>query len=91
MSNIFDFLKGILYTKAPLPSHTVEDEKDFNLYMINRWGSMVDRDSARIINETTNKFGHLLPSKHAQYDFLKTVLPKYKFKKIDYIKRKAVD
>ena len=91
MSSIFDFLKGILFAKTPLPAHTVEDERGFDLYMINRWCSMVDKDSARIINETTNKFGPGLGCKQDQYNFLKDVLPKYKFRKIEYIKRKTVD
>lgn len=91
MPTIFDFLKGILYTKTPSPSVTIEDEKGFDMYMINRWCSMMDSDSAKIINETTNKFGHILPSKEQQYEFLKNVLPKYKFRKINYIKRKSVD
>jgi len=91
MINIFDYLKGILYTKTSLPAHTVEDEKGFDLYMINRWCSMVDKDSAKIINETSNKFGHLLGTKQDQYNFLKHVLPRYKFRKIEYIKRKTVD
>lgn len=91
MVSIFDYLKGILFTKSNIPSSNIDDERSFDIYMINRWCSMVDKDSAKLINETTNKFGHLLPSKTHQYDFLKTVLPSYKFRKINYIKRKAVD
>lgn len=91
MISIFDYLKGILFTKSNSPSINMEDEKNFDLYMINRWCSMVDRDSAKIINETTNKFGNLLPSKNSQYDFLKSVLPRYKYQRINYIKRKTVD
>lgn len=91
MTSIFDYLKGILFTKAQVPSVTFEDEKNFDMYMINRWCSMLDGDSAKIINETTNKFGHLLPSKSHQYDFLKSVLPRYKYQRINYIKRKSVD
>ena len=52
---------------------------------------MVDKDSARIVNETTNRFGAVFANKKQQYDFLKDVLPKYKFHKINYIKRKSVD
>ena len=59
--------------------------------MVNRWISMVDKDSARIVNETTNRFGAVFANKKQQYDFLKDVLPKYKFHKINYIKRKSVD
>lgn len=91
MVNIFDYLKGILFTKSDIPGDTVEDEKGFDIYMVNRWCSMMDGDCAKIINETTNKFSTIVGSKKDQYNFLKTVLPRYKFKKINYIKRKAVD
>jgi hypothetical protein len=91
MTNIFDILKGILFTKKSHSFSTIEDEKQFDLYMVNRWCSMVDKDCAKIINETTNKFGMNLDSKQTQYKFLQNVLPKYNFHKINYIKRKVVD
>lgn len=91
MSSIFDYLGGILFSKRPWPTKTVEEEKTFDIFMVNRWCSMVDKDSARLVNETTNKFGHLIDGKEKQYNFLKTVLPKYKYKRINYIKRKTVE
>ena len=91
MLNIFDYLKGILFTKNSIPGNNVEEEKGFDLFMVNRWCSMSDPDCAKIINQTTNKFGMMLTSKTDQYNFLKEVLPKYKFKKINYIKRKTID
>lgn len=90
MVNIFDYLKSILFTKKDINIKSAEEE-NFDLFMVNRWCSMVDGDSAKIINETTNKFGYMLNSKQDQYQFLKTVLPQYKFRKINYIKRKAVE
>lgn len=91
MPTIFDYLKGILFLKTPIPSKTEEDNKSFDIFMVNRWCSMVDGDSAKIINETTNKFGHLLPDKNKQYEFLKNVLPKYNYRRINYIKKKSLD
>lgn len=91
MIGLFDYLKSILFTKKDILVKSIEEEKGFDMYMINRWCSMVDKDSAKIINETTNKFGHLLETKGHQYRFLQTILPQYKFRKIDYIKRKAVE
>lgn len=91
MQNIFDILKGILFTKKEYPFQFTEDEKNFDSFMVNRWLSMVDGDSAKIVNETTNKYGAIFSNKKQQYDFLKSVLPKYKFHKINYIKRKSVD
>jgi hypothetical protein len=90
MVNIFDYLKSILFTKKDLNIKTVEEE-NFDMYMVNRWCSMVDADAARIINETTNKFGYLLETKDHQYKLLQNILPSYKFRKINYIKRKTVD
>lgn len=91
MHSIFDILKGVLFTKTEFPFKIAEDEKNFDLYMVNRWVSMVDKDSARIVNETTNRFGSVFSEKQQQYNFLKAILPKYKFHKINYIKRKSVD
>ena len=91
MQSIFDVLKGVLFTKKEYPFQYTEEEKNFDIFMVNRWVSMVDKDSANIINETTNRFGNTFTSKKQQYDFLKNVLPKYKFHKINYIKRKSVD
>lgn len=90
MANIFDYLKSILFTKKDLNFKSVEEE-NFDLYMVNRWCSMADKDCAKIINETTNKFGYYIDSKHRQYKFLQSVLPQYKFRKINYIKRKTVE
>jgi hypothetical protein len=90
MVNIFDYLKSILFTKKDLNIRSSEEE-NFDLFMVNRWCSMVDKDSARIINETTNKFGFHLDTKEKQLKFLQTVLPRYKFHKINYIKRKSVE
>lgn len=89
MPTIFDFLKEILFTKESKTLSNIEDEKQFDLYMVNRWCSMVDKDCANIINATTNKFGMCLTSKTQQLAFLKNVLPKYKTHKINYIKRKT--
>jgi hypothetical protein len=89
--NIFSLLKGILFQKTEYPLQLEEQEKEFDLYMINRWCSMLHADNAKIINETTNKFPLDLLSKKQQYDFLKNTLPTYKFQKINYIKRKSVD
>jgi hypothetical protein len=91
MTNIFDYLRSIFFTKQDVANTTFEDEKNFDLYMINRWGSMVDKDCAQIINQTTNRFGIQLETKNRQYNFLKAVAPQYKYKKINYIKRKAVE
>lgn len=89
MLNIFDYLKSILFTKKEISAKTIEEE-NFDLFMVNRWCSMMDGNCSKIINETTNKFGYTLNSEQ-QYKLLQNILPQYKFRKINYIKRKAVE
>ena len=47
---------------------------------------MLDPSAALIVNETLNKYGRNLSS-HECYKFLINVLPKYKFRRIEYIKK----
>ena len=47
--------------------------------------------SAEIINETTNRYWPALTSKEDQYNFLYHIFPKFKRKRIDYIKKNKED
>jgi len=86
--SIFDIIDGIAFSKKQSLSIQAEDEKDYQPYLVNRWMSMLDTDAAKIINETLNKFGHVL-STTEQYKFLVNVLPRYKRQRINYIKKPA--
>ena len=83
---IFDILSAILYTKKPIELN-LENEKEFNLFMVNRWISMHSPEKAALINSTTNKWWGLFDTKQQQFDFLMHLLNKSKYKKIDYIKK----
>jgi hypothetical protein len=83
---IFDILSAILYTKKPIELN-LENEKEFNLFMVNRWISMHSPEKAALINSTTNKWWSLFDTKQQQFDFLMHLLNKSKYKKIDYIKK----
>ena len=56
MNNIFTFINDIIFGKKGDVIENVEDEDQFNGYIINRWVSMYSPDNAKIINETTNKY-----------------------------------
>ena len=86
--NIFSILSSILTTKQRIELDT-ESEKEFNLYMVNRWLSMYSPDVATLVNSTTNQWWSIFESKQEQYDFLFNLLGKNKFKKINYIKKAA--
>lgn len=83
---IFNFIDSVLFTKKKLNTIN-EGETQFNLYMLNRWGSMYSSDVAYIINETSNKYGKLFQTKEEQYQFVLNMLPKVKKKRINYIKK----
>jgi len=85
---IFNILSSILTTKQRIELDT-ESEKEFNLYMVNRWLSMYSPDVAALINSTTNQWWDIFDTKQQQYDFLFHLISKSKFKKINYIKKAA--
>lgn len=84
----FDILTSILSTKRELELG-VEDEKEFSLYMLNRWISMYSPEKAILINSTINKWWSIFETKQEQYDFLLNLIGTNKFKKIKYIKKAA--
>jgi hypothetical protein len=85
---IFDIIGGILFTKKKDILDNVDDQKQFQPFIVNRWLSMHSGDDARIVNETVNKFGHVFTDKADLYKFLVNVLPRHRFKRINYIKKK---
>lgn len=85
--NIFDHLNDILFTKESKSLQNIEDEGDFQPFLINRWVSMYSPELAYVINETSNKYHSIFPEKRDMYTFLKAILPQMKRKRINYIKK----
>lgn len=84
--NIFQFLNSLLYSKKKADMNR-DDESQFNMFMINRWSSMYSKEMNNYINESSNKYWNLFDEKGEQYNFLYYLLPKLKFKRINYIKK----
>lgn len=82
---IFDIISNIITykNKTDIP---VEEDREYQFYLINRWLSMHSGEFANIVNDTTNKYWMCL-SKDEQNKFLINTIPKMKYKKIDYIKK----
>jgi len=85
---IFDIIGGTLFTKKVELLNNVDDAKHYQPYLVNRWISMHTGNDAQIVNETVNRYGHVFADKADQYKFLVNILPKYQFRRIDYIKKK---
>ena len=83
---IFQYLNSLLYSKKKIDMNC-DDESQFNLFMVNRWSSMYSPEIANYINETSNKFWNLFGEKSDQYKYLYNIIPKLKYKKIQYLKK----
>lgn len=84
---IFEILNSLLFSKKPLELN-LENEKDFSLYMVNRWVSMYSPEKADLINSTINKWWNVFQTKQEQFDFLFVLFGQNNFKRIDYLKKK---
>lgn len=85
--NIFDCLNDILFTKKGKLLNNVDEETEFNQYMINRWISMYSPGLATVINSTTNWLWSVFETKQEYYKFISTVIPRVSRKRIHYIKK----
>lgn len=83
---IFDHIGSILNTKNYIKLNC-DDESQFNSFMINRWCSFYSPEINDYINNTANVYVSQFTSKQEQYDYYFHLLPKCKFKKIEYIKK----
>ena len=84
---IFDIIDGIAFSKKKKLLENIGEENAFQLFMVNRWLSMLDPGAAKIVNVTLNRYGHIFQSNQDKYNFLVNVLPQYRKQKIQYIKK----
>jgi hypothetical protein len=83
---IFDIIGDLLFTKRGNCLNTVDEESDFQPYIVNRWLSMYSTDTAKHSN-ILNKYLGIFENKKELYNLFKAVFPKVPYKKISYIKK----
>ena len=83
---IFNILNSILFSKKYIDLNQ-DDESQFNCYMVNRWMCMYSIDMVSIINDTSNRYGHIIKTKRDQFNWLYNFFPRLRFKRISYIKK----
>mgnify|MGYP003977690877 CR=1 FL=1 len=83
---IFQYLNSLLFSKKKIDMNC-DDESQFNLFMVNRWTSMHSKEMNEYVNETTNKYWSLFDDKLSQYDYIYSVLPRLRFKRLNYLKK----
>ena len=87
MTNIFTFINDILYKKTGNLLNDGESETVFVPYMMSRWVSMYSGSMTKLINQTFNRLWPAFDNKDMWYKAYISVLPKSRFKKIEYIKK----
>lgn len=87
--NIFKLINSILFSKSKPDPLDSEGQSSFSSFMLNRWISFYDKSQSVVINETFNKFGSLFEDKDEMYKLYCNLMPKRRFKKINYIKKQA--
>jgi hypothetical protein len=83
---IFDIIGDILFTKKGNCLQTVDQESEFQPYIVNRWLSMHSPLVAKHSN-ILNKYLGVFDNKKDLYNLFLAVFPKVSFKKINYIKK----
>ena len=83
---MFSYLNSILY-KGKVDITGLNEDGDFQPYIIQRWCSMHSTAIASLVNETTNRYWPVLDDKKMWFTAMDTVIPHCKFKKLTYLKK----
>lgn len=87
--NFFQLQNKLFYSKKSDPGILdLEGEQSFVPFLLNRWLSFYSKDTVNFTNETLNKFHSLFDDKQKTYKLYYYLIPRLKFKRIQYIKKK---
>lgn len=85
---MFEYLNRILFKTKNTSTESLNENSDFQPYIIHRWCSMYSPEVAVLLNQTSNLHWPGLQNNTEWFNYLYTVIPKTKFKHISYIKKK---
>jgi hypothetical protein len=92
--NFFQLQNKLFYSnksKQPEPLDS-EGEQAFVPFLFNRWLTMYSKDTVGFVNETLNKYcGIFDTDKQKTYKLYYNLIPRLKFKRINYIKKVKKD
>ena len=87
--NFFQLQNKLFYSKKNKAEELdAEGEQAFVPFMFNRWLSFYNNDMCVFTNETFNKFSTIFDDKQQAYRLYYYFIPRLKWKKIAYIKKK---
>ena len=87
--NFFQVQNKLFYSKKDDAGYLdTEGEQSFVPFLFNRWLSFYDNNMSVFVNETFNKLGNIFDNKQETYKLYYHLIPRLKWKKISYIKKK---
>tara|TARA_R100001015_G_C4550247_1_gene112264 strand:+ start:398 stop:754 length:357 start_codon:yes stop_codon:yes gene_type:complete len=90
--NFFQIQNKLFYSKKDQAQDLdAEGEQAFVPFLYNRWLSFYNNDMCNFTNETLNKFSTIFENKQDTYNLYYYLIPRLKWKKISYIKKKKKD
>jgi hypothetical protein len=85
---MFEYLNKILFkTKTP-DTTNLDENSEFQPYLVQRWCSMYSPEVTILLNQTSNTHWSTLQGNTEWFNYLHGVIPKTRFKRISYIKKK---
>ena len=84
---MFDYLNKILYKQKESDIVSLDEDKEFQPFLVQRWCSMYSPPVANLLNMTTNRYWLSYSTNKEWYMALKTVIPVCKFKRLSYIRK----
>ena len=88
---MFNAINRILYKNKEFDISSVDVDKEFQPFFIQRWCSMHSTPITQLINDTTNRYWNNLENNRDWFIALDTIIPVCKFKRISYIKKTKND
>ena len=84
---MFTHINRILYKTKDTDITNINEDKEFQPFLIQRWCTMHSTSIAHIINETTNRYWITMETNKDWFVALDTIIPACKFKRFSYIKK----
>ena len=87
--NFFQLQNKLFYSKKTEAGELdAEGEQAFVPFLFNRWLSFYNNNMCVFTNETLNKFSTIFENKQDTYKLYYNIIPRLKWQKIQYIKKK---
>ena len=85
---MFEYINSILFKSKGPGTENLNENSDFQPYLVQRWCSMHSAEIAVLLNQTSNVSWSALQNNTMWFQYMTSTIPKCKFQRINYIKKK---